>query len=380
MQEEVYGCKSFASLSTLHKLGTIYSNLGHHSKAEAAYEVIISEVKKPSRDFTVPPLAFVSFYCDLAQACSDQNNDAKAEETYKELISLLEDSVGPVDADFLRALESLGSWYAKRGNLPMAIQIYQRLLQGQRSTFGAEHAETIDTLSILGKLYEEDLYAEDLDDYATRKDAYESLYSVQTASLGPEHPDTLITYHCLGVIHRHIGDYHKAEEVFRKVVAIRTEVLGSHHVNTLDSLSELAVVHKTQENWPKAEEIYQTVCTREEEVSGPDHCENMGTLFELSEVYLKLGKLEEAERTCSTVIKVRRGCDKEEDWIMFGALEHLAAIYTEGGNRTKAEETTRAADALREKLRLEEKDVEVTAGSGYNTSISDGESTHIDVS
>ncbi len=57
--------------------------------------------------------------------------------------------------------------------------------------------------------------------------------AIRERALGPNHPDTANSLHCLAVLYDNQGKYMQAEPLYQRALAIRERVLGPDHPTTV---------------------------------------------------------------------------------------------------------------------------------------------------
>jgi hypothetical protein len=86
-----------------------------------------------------------------------------------------------------------------------------------------------------------------MDDEASIEDDEEQVIAMQimitnSKSLGPEHPETLISMANLASIYDKRGRWKEAEELLLQIVETKKRVLGQEHLETMSSRVELTQI------------------------------------------------------------------------------------------------------------------------------------------
>jgi Tetratricopeptide repeat len=71
--------------------------------------------------------------------------------------------------------------------------------------------------------------------------------------LGPDHPDTLITWHRMARVLAVRGEHAKAEAEFRDVLAAKSRALGREHPDTLVTRHDIAMIMVMRGDYAGAE-------------------------------------------------------------------------------------------------------------------------------
>jgi len=131
--------------------------------------------------------------------------------------------------DLLHAMQALGGWTGRVGDLRGAVEIFQDLVKEQSSTCGATHSDTLATRRALANWRGR---AGDLPGATTE---YQNLVRDLVHLFGPEHRDTLTARHELANWIGRSGDMERALVEHESVVAAQFRVLGADHPDTLRS-------------------------------------------------------------------------------------------------------------------------------------------------
>ncbi|MCJ1310206.1 hypothetical protein MMC25_003868 [Agyrium rufum] len=221
------------------------------------------------------------------------------------LHAVLEKLVKSKGEDDLQTLE----WYAVLGrftNISSLSEGYlQKAIAGKSKILGSEHADTMSTMLILGRVYWN----------MSRLDEAEATFrrclDVRKEANGEQHPETLEAmswvasvcrgkgrldqaYKMLGVAKRAQGDHEVTEKLFAESWAFFEDVHGPMHPDTVQCIKNLAMVYQLSDRLVEAETLHREVIAKQEEVLGDDE-ELYISLHNLGETLLALRRYEEAE-------------------------------------------------------------------------------------
>ena len=101
--------------------------------------------------------------------------------------------------------------------------------------------------------------------------AYDRLYEMQLASIGPTHRDTLITMNNRALEEQHLGRFAEATRRFEQVYELRAEALGERDPQTLSSLANLAQSSQSAGDLDASRRHSETVVRLSREVLGAHH-------------------------------------------------------------------------------------------------------------
>src|SRR5262249_6797897 len=80
--------------------------------------------------------------------------------------------------------------------------------------------------------------------YKDAEPLFEQALDERRRLLGPEHPDTLLSMHCLAAAYFHSGKLDQAENLARETLDLRRRILGAKNLFTLSSCTPLGQVHQ----------------------------------------------------------------------------------------------------------------------------------------
>ncbi|KAH8707088.1 hypothetical protein GQ44DRAFT_817933 [Phaeosphaeriaceae sp. PMI808] len=129
------------------------------------------------------------------------------------------------------------SWYVwQRGRASEAEEIATVSVDVRREVLGEEHADTLESMSIVG------LARELGGKYEEAEAMHRQTLALSKKVLGRKHPNTLASIDNLAIALRSQGKYKEAEAMHRQTLALREKVLGREHPDTLASMDNLAIV------------------------------------------------------------------------------------------------------------------------------------------
>lgn len=125
-------------------------------------------------------------------------------------------------------------------------------------------------------------------------DLCRELVALRTAKLGPEHPDTLLSRHELGVVLFQLARYPESEEELRAVLALRQKVLGPEHADVLRTRMAVARAVGYQGHYFPAERELREVLQVQERTLGPLHPDTLSCDYGIAFWMYWLGRRESA--------------------------------------------------------------------------------------
>ncbi len=137
----------------------------------------------------------------------------------------------------------LGLYPQAERHLPVALEIHHRVL-------GAEHPNTLSSISNLASLYKYQ------GRYAEAEPMYLETLEISKRVRGKEHRDTLLSMSNLANLYNNQGRYAEAELLYYQTLEIHKRVLGEEHTNTLNVMNNLANLYNNQGRYAEAEPLY----------------------------------------------------------------------------------------------------------------------------
>jgi len=186
--------------------------------------------------------------------------------------------------------------------------------------------------------------------YAQAETLLRDVLVMRNASLGSDHPDTLITRREIARVMGERGDYAAAEAGFREVLAAQLRVLGPDHPNTLISRREIARAMRQQGQYAGAAAEFHEVLAVQLRVLGPDHQSTLITRYEIARVMAERGELPGAETELRGVLDAWLRVLGPDHPTTLAARHEIARIMGDRGSHAGAEAELR--DVLAAQLRV----------------------------
>ncbi len=216
------------------------------------------------------------------------------------------------------------------GESVLAIEVFQKARDTRESKLGPDHPDTLATLHCLARAYRA---AGRLHESIA---LFERVRDAKVAKLGPDHPDTLATLNNLAVAYQVAGKLPEAIALFERVRDAKVAKLGPDHPDTLATLNNLAVAYQVAGKLPEAIALLERVRDAKVAKLGPDHPDTLATLNNLALAYEAADRLPEAialfERVRDAQI-AKVGLDHPNT---LATLNNLAMAYQAAGKLPEA--------------------------------------------
>jgi len=188
------------------------------------------------------------------------------------------------DVDVQNGSKSLGDVYRRHGQHNKALGWYEQALAGSEKTLGVDHPDTLLTVHCMAlAFYNQGQYDKALEWYGRALAGYEK-------SLGVDHPSTLATVRNMALVFNNQGQYDKALEWYRRALARTETTLGADHPEILTTVHNMALAFYNQGQYDKALEWYGRALAGREKGLGADHPETITTVHSMAAVFYNQGQ------------------------------------------------------------------------------------------
>jgi serine/threonine protein kinase/tetratricopeptide (TPR) repeat protein len=221
----------------------------------------------------------------IGEAYYGTGDYGKAEEFATRASELYRGAIGEDNVSTVNSLYLLARAYREAGRVTQALELLERMRDGQVKRLGAESPQTLRTIS---ELAQTQLDAHD--NLHPGIDLLEQVHNAQIRKLGAGHPDTLATATRLADIYATSGKPTQAIDILQKAREASAERLGVNHPSTLRTMAELAWAYHNAGKLQQAFDLLEKASAIQEEALGPDHPETLETLQHLGDAYLEANK------------------------------------------------------------------------------------------
>ncbi|OPB46100.1 kinesin [Trichoderma guizhouense] len=219
-------------------------------------------------------------------------------------------------------------------------RLVQLVTQTLRMKLGADHPDTLDSMSNLALTY---MYQ---DRWKEAEDLNVELIKTYKIKLGADHPHTLISMSNLAYTYRNQGRLKEAEDLngrLKEAEDLNVEVmeackikLGADHPHTLISMGNLASTYMDQGRWKEAEDLNVEVMEIRKIKLGADHPDLLTSMNNLATTYMDQGRWKKAEDLHVEVMETRKmklGADHPQTLI---SMHNVAFTWKNQGRHNDA--------------------------------------------
>ena len=267
-----------------------------------------------------------------------------AQEMGRGALEAREAALGAEHPDTLTSVSQLGSVLESQGKYKEAEAMHRRALEGYEKVLGPEHPDTLTSVSQLGSVLESQ------GKYEEAEAMYQRALEGREKVLGPEHPYTLISVSQLGSVLSRQGKYKEAEAMHRRALEGYEKVLGPEHPDTLTSVSNLGSVLESQGKYKEAEAMHRRALEGYEKVLGPEHPDTLTGMAKLASTFWNQMLLNEAEDLEVRVMEMRKRVLGDEHPNTLTAMGNLAFTLKFQGRNKEAISLMETCIQLRKRI------------------------------
>ena len=254
-------------------LGRAEEALTNYAAARPLYERVLTIDEQ-----TLGPIHpdIVGGLDNLAALLFAQGDYAAARPVIERGLAITEQALGPSHPDTATSLNNLAYLLLAQGDYAAARPLLERALAITEQMLGPTHPLTAGSLNSLAAL----LY--DQGDYAAARPLYERALAIYEQALGLTHPTTAQVLNNLAELLRAQGEYAAARPLHERALAIREQALGPSHPDTAQSLNNLALLLYAQGDYAAARPLYERALAIYEQALGPSHPDTAKSLNNLA--------------------------------------------------------------------------------------------------
>ena len=332
-----FGANSPQTVQVLDLLGQAYFLHAKYAESAAALRTVMdSRMKTLGSRHPDTILALSSFALVEGRLRNNQLAEQLAQQAIRNSIS----AFGPEHPLTLLARANLGKIYLGQDVLPAglrtprifdrAAEIFRSVLEDRRRVLGAEHPDTLDSMTDLSTALHR------LGRFAEAEAKERQIMAIRDRVWGPEHPGTLAAKANLAVDLRAQDKMEECERLDRELLAARLRIFGPEHPATLETMGNLANDRRNSDQ-KEAERLDAEILAIRRRTQGPEHPDTMNAMGTLAGDYLRTN-LSQAEALYLELIRLRRrvfGPDHPQSTEPLGGL---ARVYRGMGRFREAEQ------------------------------------------
>jgi len=229
-----------------------------------------------------------------------------------------------------RVLEAIQATYYGLGIPDRSLATAHTVFELRKRTLGPDHPDTLITQNNLALAYRA------AGQLSKALSLIEETLPKLKSTLGPDHPNTLLTQSNLALAYKDTGQMSKALPLYEETLQKQKTKLGPDHPDTLTSQSNLAWAYRAAGQLAKALPLFEETLQQKKRKLGSDHPDTLSSQYSLAGAYREAGQIEKAvalyEETLPK-LKSKLGPDHPDTLTI---QDNLAAAYHEAGQTEKA--------------------------------------------
>jgi serine/threonine protein kinase/tetratricopeptide (TPR) repeat protein len=246
----------------------------------------------------------------------------------------------------LRMTLGESSWYLGEAN--KAAEQCQRARTLYTEHLGPDHPDTLHSMHCLARSYAA------LGQFAEALALREETLARRKATLGPDHPDTLRSMHCLACSYADAGRRADALALREETLALMKARLGPDHPDTLRSMYSLAISYGVLGRQAEALALREKTLALMKVTLGPDHPDTLRGMNGLACSYAALRRHADAVKLYEETLALQKATLGADHPDTFQTMYNLAISYAALGRQADALELREQTLALhRAKLGLD---------------------------
>lgn len=227
-------------------------------------------------------------------------------------------------------LITIGNALRSIGEPHLAIAHLERCRSLSLSHFGAEHRQTLGSISELAQAYGA------AGRLAEALQLYEQNLQLQQAKLGRDHHETLASMNNLAATYSAAGRWGQAIRLLEETWQLRQAKFGKDHPDTLGAMNNLAAAYQQSGRLAQALPLYEAAMKLQQAKVGPEHPDTLRMTGNLAAAYSAAGRLDEAIALEQESLRIQLDLlgPKHPDTLI--SMNNLAADYRDAGRLTES--------------------------------------------
>jgi len=340
----------------MNNMAAIEASLGKHQHATTEYaeslrvkrRALRSMLKQEKDTLGAMPLSKEDAVLDITTTLTNigllrqkLTKFSKAEDAYKQALSLRVEKCGERDLSVASALYRMGDLYFLQGKFDRALRSYNEVLSTHKK-LGADDPQAATMLFNIGLIYYR------IGPYSKAKSSLKQALKIKKAQQAEASLDIAATYHLLGVVLTAMGQFDSAMKCLVSSLRIRQKELGessSNHLSILNTRLAIGEVHRHQGKLDEAMVLFRLVCEGRIKRLGFNHEATAEAVQCIGLALREKGDLDEAISMLDKSLTVRRTRLGSSSPLVAETLVHLSGCYFK---QRKLDEASAASDeALR---------------------------------
>ena len=320
---ELKGTNNTEYADLLDQLANAIRDQGRPKEAE---ELITKSYQIKKSFQNIDTLSLVSSYNAFGNVYTDLAEFSKAEDYFKQALSLL-DSTREDHADwFENVLRNWGYSYIEAGNFLEAKRILLKVLHLQQKKFGMDYPENgMVTVTIANAEFQ-------LDELSDAEMHANEALELLTKTYGKENAGVARSYEVLGLVYHKTGRSKEGLTHYLEALNINTKIFGEQSRAVAYDYSNFGLIYSDLSKFAQAEIAFNEAYRIQEKIFGPDHTDCALSLANIGAVYLSQARYADADRVLAIAVTIykKRGLTQTPNFLK--VLNNIALLSTQQGN------------------------------------------------
>ncbi|HYV86220.1 MAG TPA: serine/threonine-protein kinase [Patescibacteria group bacterium] len=306
-----------------------------------AREILDRGAAKIDAEMKDEPLVRAKLLLTLGEVYQSLGLEASARPLLETSLSLRRGALGAADPETLDSMSALATLLQDQGKLGEAEAGFRAVLAGRRAGLGVDHIDTLVAANNLGLLLQQEDKLREAETYL--REALDG----ERRTLSPDDPEILTSLNNLGLLLQDLGRPAEAEPYAREVLDACRRTIGDDHPQTLTAINNLALVLGAEGKLAEAEPLWREALATRRRVLGNDHRLTLLSVLNLGQFLRDSGRLPEAETSLREALDGCRRVLGPEHPRTLSALNAMANLESAQGKLREAEASHRSCLATR---------------------------------
>ncbi len=147
--------------------------------------------------------------------------------------------------------------------------------------------------------------------------------------------------HVMGTVYESLGLYSKAESLLSRAANIRRGILGTSNRDTLESMHKLGFIFREESHFPEAEKLTRETMDLRRSAFGPKDHDTLDSATQLALILDDEGRFADAEKLNRETLEIASRAYGPDDGTAHVAKQHLAIDYAYEGKYAESEKAFR---------------------------------------
>jgi tetratricopeptide (TPR) repeat protein len=309
---------------------------GRVNATDAALTLIDGTILRPAveeidKQFRDQPIVDAALREALAERYIDLGLYDAARKLLEQALATRRRVFGAEHRDTLESVSQMGRLLLEQGKPGEALPYIREALETGRRVLGGDDPFTLGVVGAMGSFLTDTGKAAEALPY--RREALDGWRRTR----GEDDPDTLTALHNMANLLRNLGELGEANRSYRDVLAKRRRVLGEDHPSTTGTLNDLGVNLIGQGQDVEAVDCFREVLEKRRRLLGEVHPATLRTLNDLGTTLGRLGKSAEAEALLREALANKRRLLGADHSSTLNSLSNLAVFLIQRGRADEAE-------------------------------------------